>query len=98
MARLQPAVAKALRERDLAERMANLGMELRENGTEHYARFVREDLERYAAAVKTAGVKRNSYFFRSGVTAIGSLAGKVSSSAWSSMRSTCSSSGSASAR
>jgi len=50
-------VAKALRERDLAERMANLGMELRENGTEHYARFVREDLERYAAAVKTAGIK-----------------------------------------
>jgi len=56
-ARLQAAVAKALRERDLAERMANLGMELRENGTEHYARFVREDLERYAAAVKTAGIK-----------------------------------------
>jgi tripartite-type tricarboxylate transporter receptor subunit TctC len=56
-ARLQAAVAKALRERDLAERMANLGMELRENGTEHYARFVREDLERYAAAVRTAGIK-----------------------------------------
>ena len=57
VARLQPAIAKALRERDLAERMANLGMELRENGTEHYARFVREDLERYSAAVKTAGIK-----------------------------------------
>jgi tripartite-type tricarboxylate transporter receptor subunit TctC len=56
-ARLQSAVAKALRERDLAERMANLGMELVENGTEHYARFVREDLERYAAAVKAAGIK-----------------------------------------
>ena len=59
VARLQAAVAKALRERDLAERMANLGMELRENGTEHYARFVREDLERYAAAVKTAGIKQD---------------------------------------
>ena len=58
-ARLQSAVAKALRERDLAERMANLGMELAENGTEHYARFVREDLERYAAAVKAAGVKQD---------------------------------------
>jgi tripartite-type tricarboxylate transporter receptor subunit TctC len=57
-ARLQASVAKALRERDLAERMANLGMELRENGTEHYARFVREDLERYTAAVKAAGVKQ----------------------------------------
>ena len=59
VARLQAAVAKALRERDLAERMANLGMELRENGTEHYMRFVREDLERYAAAVKTAGIKQD---------------------------------------
>ena len=59
VARLQPAVAKALRERDLAERMANLAMELRENGTEHYVRFVKEDLERYAAAVKTAGVKHD---------------------------------------
>jgi tripartite-type tricarboxylate transporter receptor subunit TctC len=56
-ARLQSAVAKALRERDMAERMTNLGMELRENGTEHYSRFAREDIERYAAAVKTAGVK-----------------------------------------
>jgi tripartite-type tricarboxylate transporter receptor subunit TctC len=58
-ARLQAAVAKALRERDLAERMASLGMELRENGTEPYARFVREDLERYSAAVKTAGIKQD---------------------------------------
>lgn len=58
-ARLQSAVAKALRERDLAERMANLGMEMVENGTEHYARFVREDIERYAAAVKAAGVKQD---------------------------------------
>jgi len=41
-ARLQAAVAKALRERDLAERMANLGMEMAENGTEHYQRFVRK--------------------------------------------------------
>ena len=57
-ARLQGAAAKALRERDVAERMANLGMELRENGSEHYARFAREDLERYVAAVKAAGVKR----------------------------------------
>jgi len=57
-ARLQSAVAKALRERDLAERMANLAMELRENGTEHYQRFVRDDLERYAAAVKAAGIKQ----------------------------------------
>ena len=56
-ARLQAAAAKALREPDVAERMGNLGMELRENGTEHYARFAREDLERYVGAVKTAGIK-----------------------------------------
>jgi tripartite-type tricarboxylate transporter receptor subunit TctC len=56
-ARLQAAAAKALREPDIAERMGNLGMELRENGTEHYARFVREDLERYIGAVKAASVK-----------------------------------------
>ena len=56
-ARLQAAAARALREPDIAERMGNLGMELRENGTEHYARFVREDLERYIGAVKTAGIK-----------------------------------------
>ncbi len=55
--RLQTAVAKALRERNVAERMANLAMELRENGSENYVRFVKEDLERYAAAVKAAGVK-----------------------------------------
>jgi tripartite-type tricarboxylate transporter receptor subunit TctC len=52
VARLQAAVAKALRERDVAERMANLA-------TEHYVRFVSEDLERYAAAVKAAGVKHD---------------------------------------
>ena len=57
--KLQSAVAKALRERDVAERMANLAMEPMENGTEHYVRFVKEDLERYAAAVKAAGVKHD---------------------------------------
>jgi tripartite-type tricarboxylate transporter receptor subunit TctC len=57
--RLQAAVAKAMRERDIAERMASLGMELMENGTEEYARFMKEDLERYAAAVKAAGMKHD---------------------------------------
>jgi len=57
--RLQAVVAKALREREFAERMANLGMELREDGTESYGRFVKEDLERYAAAVKAAGIRHD---------------------------------------
>ena len=56
-ARLQAAFARALREKDVAERMANLGMIMMENGTEHYQRFMREDLERYQAAVKQAGIK-----------------------------------------
>jgi tripartite-type tricarboxylate transporter receptor subunit TctC len=59
VARLQLAVAKALRERDVSERMANLAMELRENGTEHYVRFAKEDLERYTAAVKAAGMRHD---------------------------------------
>ena len=59
VSRLQGAIAKILREREVAERMANLGMELRENGTEHYVRFVKEDLERYAQAVKAAGVRQD---------------------------------------
>ena len=57
--RLQSAVAKIMRERDIAERMANLGMELREEGTENYSRFVRLDMERYAQAVKAAGVRQD---------------------------------------
>jgi tripartite-type tricarboxylate transporter receptor subunit TctC len=57
--RLQAAVAKALREADMAQRMSNLAMELREAGTEHYARFVKEDLERDTTAVKAAGVKHD---------------------------------------
>ena len=59
VARLQAATAKALRDKDVAERMHNLGMELMENGTEHYARFLKEDLERYALAVKAAGMKHD---------------------------------------
>ena len=59
VARLQAATAKALRDKDVAERMHNLGMELMENGTEHYARFLKEDLERYALAVRAAGMKHD---------------------------------------
>ena len=57
VARLQAAFAAALREPDIAERMSNLGMELAENGTESYVRYVGQDLERYAAAVKLLGGK-----------------------------------------
>lgn len=54
---LQSAVARALREPDVVERMATMGMELAENGTDRYVQYVKDDLERYAAAVKAAGIK-----------------------------------------
>lgn len=57
IARLQAAVAKIVREPEFAQRMTALGMELMEDGTENYVRFVKEDMERYAQAVKTAGIK-----------------------------------------
>jgi tripartite-type tricarboxylate transporter receptor subunit TctC len=50
--RLQSAVAKALREPDVAERMLTLGIELQENGTAAYRQFIRDDLARYVEAVK----------------------------------------------
>ena len=57
VARLQSSIAKALREPDLAERMTSLGMELAENGTEHYVEHVKNEVRRYGAAVKAAGIK-----------------------------------------
>jgi tripartite-type tricarboxylate transporter receptor subunit TctC len=57
VAKLQSAVAKALREPDMTERMDRLAMILRENGTENYQRDVAEELKNYAEAVKAAGVK-----------------------------------------
>jgi tripartite-type tricarboxylate transporter receptor subunit TctC len=59
VARLQGAVAKALREPDIVERMAVLGMELRENGTADYAQFMRDDIERYRSAMKTFKLQIN---------------------------------------
>jgi len=59
IARLQSAVARIVREPEFSQRMTALGMELMEDGTENYARFVKEDLERYAQAVKAAGVRQD---------------------------------------
>jgi tripartite-type tricarboxylate transporter receptor subunit TctC len=50
--RLQTAAAKSLREPDVAGRMMALGIELQENGTAHYLQFMRDDVARYADAVK----------------------------------------------
>ena len=59
VARLQGAVAKALREPDLVERMATLGMELRESGTADYARFMQDDIARYRSAIATFRLQIN---------------------------------------
>jgi tripartite-type tricarboxylate transporter receptor subunit TctC len=52
VSRLQAEVSKAMRDPSMADRMTVLGMELQENGTEHYKQFMKQDLERYAAAVQ----------------------------------------------
>ena len=59
VARLQGAVAKALREPDLAERMATLGMDLRENGTAGYVKFMQDDIARYRSAITTFKLQIN---------------------------------------
>jgi tripartite-type tricarboxylate transporter receptor subunit TctC len=57
VARLQMEVAKAMRDPSMADRMTVLGMELQENGTEHYKQFMKEDLDRYAVAVQKLGLQ-----------------------------------------
>jgi tripartite-type tricarboxylate transporter receptor subunit TctC len=52
VARLQAAVAKALREPDIAERMKTLGIDLQENGTAQYRQFMQDDLARYQDAAR----------------------------------------------
>lgn len=50
--RLQAEAAKAMRDPAMAERMTQLGMVVQENGTANYQKFMLEDLERYAVAVR----------------------------------------------
>jgi tripartite-type tricarboxylate transporter receptor subunit TctC len=57
--RLQATVAKALREADLTERMATLGMDLRENGTADYVKFLHDDIARYRNAITTFKLQIN---------------------------------------
>ena len=51
VAKLQGAIAKALREPDMAERMKTLGIHMAENGTAAYAKFMQDDLKRYTDIV-----------------------------------------------
>ena len=51
VARLQSAIAKVLREPEMAERLKTLGIHMAENGTAAYAKFMRDDLDRYSKIV-----------------------------------------------
>ena len=51
VAKLQAAVAKILREPEIAGRLKTLGIHLAENGTAAYTKFMQDDLERYTAIV-----------------------------------------------
>jgi tripartite-type tricarboxylate transporter receptor subunit TctC len=51
VAKLQSAVAKVLREPEIAERLKTLGIHMAENGTAAYARFMQDDLARYTKVV-----------------------------------------------
>jgi tripartite-type tricarboxylate transporter receptor subunit TctC len=51
VAKLQSAIAKVLRAPDMADRMKTLGIHMAENGTAAYAKFMQDDLKRYADVV-----------------------------------------------
>ncbi len=51
VARLQSAVAKIMREPEMAARMTTLGIHMQENGTASYAKFMQDDLDRYTKVV-----------------------------------------------
>ena len=52
VAKLQSAVAKILREPEIAGRLKTLGVHVAENGTAAYAKFMQDDLERYTDIVE----------------------------------------------
>jgi tripartite-type tricarboxylate transporter receptor subunit TctC len=51
VAKLQAAVAKVLREPEIAERMKTLGIHMAENGTAAYVKLMGEELDRYTKVV-----------------------------------------------
>jgi tripartite-type tricarboxylate transporter receptor subunit TctC len=58
--RLQSAIAKIMREPAMAERMEILGMDVQENGTANYVRFMHDDLELYAKVIDRLGLSRKA--------------------------------------
>ena len=51
VAKLQSAVARILREPEIAERMKTLGIHMTENGTAAYAKLMEDELDRYTKVV-----------------------------------------------
>jgi tripartite-type tricarboxylate transporter receptor subunit TctC len=51
VAKLQSAVAKILREPEIAQRMKTLGIHMAENGTAAYAKLMEDELDRYTKVV-----------------------------------------------
>lgn len=58
--RLQGAIAKVMREPAMAERMSVLGMEMQENGTASYVRFMQDDFDRYAKVIDRLHLSRKT--------------------------------------
>ncbi len=58
--RLQAAIAKIMREPAMVERMAVLGMDMQENGTANYVRFMKDDLDNYARVIDRLGLDRKT--------------------------------------
>jgi tripartite-type tricarboxylate transporter receptor subunit TctC len=52
VAKLQTAVARVLREPSMTERLKTMGIYMAENGTAAYAKFMKDDLDRYTKLVE----------------------------------------------
>jgi tripartite-type tricarboxylate transporter receptor subunit TctC len=59
VAQLRSAVATAMREPAMIQRMITLGMEMQENGTAQYAQFMKVDLSRYETVVNKLNLHIN---------------------------------------
>ena len=58
VARLAAEAASSMREPAMAKRLKELGMVMEENGTAHYAAFMREDMARYEQAVQKLNLQQ----------------------------------------
>jgi len=57
IARLEAAVARAMKNGQVIERMTSLGMDVREAGTAEYAKFIKQDHQRYGSVVRDLGIQ-----------------------------------------